>query len=389
MTETDDDVRLTILHTSDWHLGRGFGLFGADDATKLRRQRFTVVEDIIARANQEADLLLVAGDIFDTGVPADEIWRGLALRLKALKTDCQAFLLPGNHDPITNASPFYRTHPFRAELRSNVHVVDREDFVYELPDRGAVLYAVAVDSRAGADDPMRKLPKREPCDERIRIAMAHGQAFTFGDSASPHPIDASAAAALGFDYVAIGDFHDPKCMAESNANGVGRVQYCGTPEPMTFGEGGAGHVLIVGMRPHGLPPRVEQVRVGGYRWRQETCESLENLEALVDDPTLPKTVLRLTLDFSTTLPGRRRVDGLIKRLQGTDVETGRVGILEELLDRVRVSDAAYAQGLPADAPPSLEKVHKHLLTLLHDPEQGERAKAALRHLHTLASGDNP
>ncbi len=385
MTATDDDVRLTILHTSDWHLGRGFGLFGSDDAVKLRRQRFKVVEDIVQLANQRAEVLLVAGDIFDTPVPSDEVWRGLVERLHRLQPRCQAFLLPGNHDPLTSASPFYRSHPMRQELPDNVHVVDADDFVYEWPDKRAVLHAVPVKSKAGAEDPLAQLPDREFGDDRIRIGMAHGQAFSFGDSSLSHPVTPILGERKEFDYIALGDYHEPKCVAESNAHGFGRVQYCGAPEPMTFGEGEAGSVLFVGMRAHGLPPRVESCRLGGYFWRQVTCRSLEELRSLADDTKLDRTVLRLTLEFSVTLAERREVDGLIRKLEGSQVESGRVAILERLVDRISIHDAAYAAPLPANAPPSLHKVQERLQMMLGDPEAADHARAALRHLHSMTT----
>ncbi len=63
-----DKGHLTMLHTSDWHLGRS--LYG--------RSRFAEFEafldwlaDTIER--EEVDVLLVAGDVFDTSAPGNRV----------------------------------------------------------------------------------------------------------------------------------------------------------------------------------------------------------------------------------------------------------------------------------------------------------------------------
>lgn len=84
---------MKILHTSDWHVGRK--IRGRDRSDEHR----AVLSEIVGVASDnQVDLTLVAGDIFDTGSPtaaAEEIvWRAL-LDLSAISP---VVVVAGNHD---------------------------------------------------------------------------------------------------------------------------------------------------------------------------------------------------------------------------------------------------------------------------------------------------
>lgn len=88
---------MKIIHTSDWHLGGSWN--GIDRTDELFRQVDCVLK--IAR-EQKADVLLVAGDIFER-VSRDrlhQISKRLAEKLKDLTamSSCHVVLVPGNHD---------------------------------------------------------------------------------------------------------------------------------------------------------------------------------------------------------------------------------------------------------------------------------------------------
>ena len=80
--------------------------------------------------------VLCAGDLFDDPTPVEDFWEGLARRLRDHPgPHVPVFLVPGNHDPLTTESVWAPTHPFRSRLPNWVHVVDRDEFSFELtPD---------------------------------------------------------------------------------------------------------------------------------------------------------------------------------------------------------------------------------------------------------------
>lgn len=86
---------MRILHTADWHLGKKLDRF-----SRLAEQE-QVMEEIIAVADeQEADLVLVAGDLFDTFNPTHEAIELFYRTLKRLARDGArpVIAISGNHD---------------------------------------------------------------------------------------------------------------------------------------------------------------------------------------------------------------------------------------------------------------------------------------------------
>lgn len=75
---------MKILHTSDWHLGQNFmGKSRLEEHEAFLSWLLNVVED------EEVDLLLVSGDIFDTGTPpnyAQELYYNFLTKLTHITT---------------------------------------------------------------------------------------------------------------------------------------------------------------------------------------------------------------------------------------------------------------------------------------------------------------
>lgn len=84
---------MKILHTSDWHLGKR--LFGRD---RLNVQR-AMGEDLVRLVHAEkADLVLMAGDLFDTAIPsgeAEQLFYDIATQIGDVAT---LVVISGNHD---------------------------------------------------------------------------------------------------------------------------------------------------------------------------------------------------------------------------------------------------------------------------------------------------
>lgn len=133
---------MRILHTSDWHLGQHF--IGKSRAAEHQAFFCWLKQQIITL---DADVLLVAGDIFDTATPpsyARELYHQLIVDLQP--TGVQLVLLGGNHDSVavlqesatllkclhTSVVPGYQTDP-------KAHLIP---LTHKNGDIGAVLAAV-------------------------------------------------------------------------------------------------------------------------------------------------------------------------------------------------------------------------------------------------------
>jgi DNA repair protein SbcD/Mre11 len=85
---------MRILHTSDWHVGKV--LKGRSRHEEHIRVLAQVVE--IARA-ENPDLVVVAGDLYDTAAPSPDSTRVVTRALSALRqTGAQVVAIGGNHD---------------------------------------------------------------------------------------------------------------------------------------------------------------------------------------------------------------------------------------------------------------------------------------------------
>ncbi len=380
MTVGDDDVALKLLHTADWHLGRRFLSFDEADQLKLMRARLDAVRRLLDLAEQySVDAVLVAGDVFDDPSPDAVWWKGLldCLQDRDWADRRPLFLLPGNHDPLRRKSIWAEVSPLRQALPEWAHVVDRENFQYELSD-AAVLYASPCTSQAGSADLAMRLPPREEGDERIRIGMVHGRTFQAEGYQTNFPVDPEAARKRGFDYLAIGDLHAWEIVPpHTNPPTV----YPSSPEPTTFGEPDSGYCAVVFIRRRSRRALVRREKVGRWAWRQESVDSLAALRALREDPNLHQTVLRLAVDMEVPLAEFEQVQRILGELKGTEAAQGRVGVLRADVSGLRI-DTEDALGLFEDLPAPL-KAAAAKLKAQADGEHGEVASRALWNLYRL------
>jgi len=374
---------LRLLHTADWHLGRRFPAFPDDAQKKLSRERMDVVGRILDVARrQRVHAVLCAGDVFDDPTPTSDFWGGLAKAFQDHPTpDVPVFLVPGNHDPLTPESVWSAGHPFRARLPPWVHVVDRDDFRYEITPE-AVLYARPCRSKAGENDLAMALPGREPGDSRLRIGCVHGSTFDIDGYQTNFPICREAGVQRGLDYLAIGDTHS---FRDVTPNLPVPTVYPGAPEPMSFDEPGAGKVAVVALFRHGLRPRVEEAQVGAWRWIDVRCRDMNELRALLTRKDLERHVVRLHLEMTVSLAEESELSRIIRELEGTDATHGRAGVL--VVDRAKLRiQAGSAEDFPEDLPPVLRDTIDRLNRMIGeavDEAHGERANRALSHLYKL------
>ena len=262
---------LTILHTSDWHLGRR--LYG-----RMRYDEFEAflswLQDAIS--TQKVDVLIVAGDIFDTMTPSN---RAQALYYEFLgkvsKSCCQHIVIvAGNHDSPTfldapsNVLKFLNVHVIGTaceDLNDEVLVLDAADgtphciiaAVPYLRDRDVRSSAAgeSADSkdanvikgiRAHYDEvasiAKAKQAKLAEVHQRHIPIIATGHLFAAGGTTTEDDgVRELYVGSLGkisadmfdegFDYVALGHLHVPQ-----RVGGREHIRYSGSPIAMGFGE---------------------------------------------------------------------------------------------------------------------------------------------------------
>jgi len=254
---------MRILHTSDWHLGQHF--MGKTRQAEHRAWCDWLVQTV---QEQQADALIIAGDIFDTGTPpsyAREQYNRFVVQMQA--TGCQLVILAGNHDSVAMLN---ESKDLLAQL--NAHVISSvvetlDEQLLLLKQRsgevGAIVCAMPYvrprdvqRSQAGqsAEDKQSDLQqaiaehyaqlfaKAEALRAELGVSVpiiGTGHLTTVGvsltesvreiyvGSLTAFPTDAFPA----FDYLALGHIHRPQKVA-----GLEHIRYSGSPIALSFDE---------------------------------------------------------------------------------------------------------------------------------------------------------
>lgn len=258
---------MKIIHTADWHLGQTF--YGYD-----RSKEHTLFLDWLCSIIKERsiDLLLIAGDIFDTPNPSAEAQRMYYHFLKRVTQEnegLQIIATAGNHDSAARIeAPSPLLNVFNVHVSGVVHYrneeIDYDSMIIPIVGNGCCL---AVPYLRHNDHPEAESYSKGVAKmysalyERARergyspiIAMGHLQAsgaeVSVGDTSEHAVIGGMEGIETGFAdegiiYTALGHLH--------KAQRVGRkenIRYSGAPLPMSFAElrnnQGVTEVTIVG-----------------------------------------------------------------------------------------------------------------------------------------------
>ena len=352
---------MKLIHTADWHLGQSF--HGQERHAEHRAFLTWLLDTLVER---EADALLVAGDIFDVVNPslrAQELLYDFIVSAHERLPRLDIVLIAGNHDSgnrIELPAPLMRrlrTHALGRVSWLDDCTLDAERLLVPLTDaagetrawclalpflRPAEVTGAALASRdddsgpgdaadandyvAGITRVHRQLiaaaeARRESGQALVAMSHAHLHGAAVSE-ASERPIviggEESISAALfppAIAYVALGHLHRAQQVGEA------RLRYSGSPLPLDFSEVAYPHQVVeVTLDGESLaeamaipvPRPVAMHRIGPG----PIDSVLAELEALEDDPALPKERwpwLEVRVALEAPLPDlRARVEAALK-----------------------------------------------------------------------------
>lgn len=313
---------MRLLHTSDWHLGQT--LHNYDRTYEHQCFLDWLLDTIVA---EEADALLIAGDIFDNTNPSSAAQRqlyGFLQRAKARTPHLQIVVIAGNHDSpgrLEAPGPLLEAHGtvvIGNVVRAGDGTIDLERLLVPLRGRDGEVKAWClgipflrpgdvprVESEGdaylnGIAELYRQafeLARARRGEGQAILAMGHchmvdGQSSNDserrivigGTEALPASMFAPEIA-----YAALGHLHLAQRVGKKD-----HLRYCGSPLPMSFAEVGYQHqVLRIDLDgavakevvPIHVPRAVELLRVPARP--APLPEVLAALEALELDPELP------------------------------------------------------------------------------------------------------
>src|SRR5512135_918335 len=127
---------LRVLHTADVHLGARHADLGDQAAAQRERQFAAFRASVDLAIAEKVDLVLIAGDLFDSNVQPRRSVERVAAELKRLvDARIRTVLIPGTHDVYDKAS-IYRAYDLPA-LAGSVG----SDLVTVLtPDKGEIAF---------------------------------------------------------------------------------------------------------------------------------------------------------------------------------------------------------------------------------------------------------
>ncbi|MBE6940173.1 MAG: DNA repair exonuclease [Ruminococcaceae bacterium] len=212
-----------VLHAADFHLDSAFRALPEEKARQRRRESRQLVERMVDYANDhDVQLLLLAGDLFDSADIYSQTGRELATVLKRFAG--HTVIAPGNHDCYSASSPYAlldwpeNVHIFRGES------LERLDF----PQYNCSVWGAAfVEPECHVDLSGWQAPE----DGNVHLMVLHGD-LSSGEG-NYRPITPAQIAGTGLDYLALGHVHSCSGLLQA-----GRTVYAypGCPEGRGFDE---------------------------------------------------------------------------------------------------------------------------------------------------------
>ena len=222
---------ITFVHGADFHLDAPFTALPARQAAQRRGEQRQLLARLCGLARERrADLLLLSGDLFDSGQIYGETVDALAQSLGEL--DAQVFIAPGNHDFWSPRSPYAGiAWPQNVHIFTEPHV---ETVV--LPELGCAVHGSAFTGPFREDCPLDQFRTEE--DGLVHLMVLHGDT---APNSRYCPVTQTAIAGSGLDYLALGHVHACTGLQRS---GDTFWAYPGCPEGRGFDELGDKGVLL-------------------------------------------------------------------------------------------------------------------------------------------------
>lgn len=245
---------MKILHTADWHLGK-----------KLHKHELSKDHQLFLDwlinfiQEQNIDLLLISGDVFDLANPPIEARAMYYWFLRQMiQLKCKIIITGGNHDSaqMLDAPKDILNLLDITVVGGAINPIENEVIVLENLVVCAVPYLRDADLRQSIEgesgtsrvENVRLGIKKhydtlaEICQEKYpnlpKIAMGHLYAHGVSTSESEREIQIGNEAGIDsdcfsqtFDYVALGHIHRPQIIG-----GNERIRYSGSPIPLSFSE---------------------------------------------------------------------------------------------------------------------------------------------------------
>ena len=229
---------IKLLHTSDIHLEARLAFLEekADSHRKSQLQTFNrIIEKIIS---EKFDIFLIAGDLFDTPFPSENVKIAVLEQFqKLVEHKIYVAIIAGNHDRLEPGSVYFDKsyQKLNPEYFQIFNQLDKTS--WEIPSLDLTVHGVSLFKQKDNSSPLDKVAKSNRT--KFNLALLHGS-VEMGKDSTNNPLSLSKLKTADFDYIALGDWHSTKKISENP-----QVWYSGSPELINIDQVGAGKVLEV------------------------------------------------------------------------------------------------------------------------------------------------
>ena len=314
---------MKLIHIADTHLGlAAFNRLDPESGMNLREKQvydnFLAAVDAII--NEKPDVLVHAGDLFDTVKPKTKAYTTVLEALEQLHAaGIPLVVIAGNHSMVKTR---YTTSPFEVLTYHPSHITAAYKFRYEKVEIGDTVFHL-IPNMLRVEDYRTAYDEIELARDHNNVLVTHGLATAIRDkrlaTVAEHELD-STILSDRFDYIALGHYHRQSQITDN-------AWYSGSTEYLTYGEiadekGG----LLVDPGRHTVQhldlPKTPMIDLGTIKCQGvHPGDITEEIIARVEQKRVPKYAMA-----QVTLDGLSREHG-----KGIDTKD-LAGIREQLLD---------------------------------------------------------
>lgn len=337
-------MTLKILATADWQLGKAFTTLG-ENAKTFRNQLFETAKEVMENHAPDYDLVVVAGDLFDSESAPFSLVEEVAKMLADCKTP--TVIIGGNHDSIASGIP--KSLEDTLQLLDADHVtVMNEQRPYFNESLGVTFYPGTVKRRDDLSDQWKWIPKREKIDG-TRIGVFHAAIEELPNGTLPSNVSSK----KDLDIAIVGDQHGPSSTDEDFHSVLFDIEtstkrslyYTGALEAMHIAQPFVGSFLNITMD-DGKIVSAERIEVGSLRFINQEFEFVEESEnpfqqieefsELFDqtNPEFTSTKLKFTGELNKEQ--HEQLEQIIAKLKE---KSKNLEIIEQYLSDVEITDS--------------------------------------------------
>ena len=276
---------ITIIHTSDWHIGQTFFSHNRD------KEHIDFLNWLIqVIADNKADVLLIAGDVFDVSNPsssAQKMFYKFIQKVTLRVPNLQIIVTAGNHDsPSRIETPLPLLDDKNVVIKGIVPKVDGQIQLDKLitplynKEKEVEAFCLTVPYLRQGDYPRVDAPNpyasgihqlyedlfsyvnRIKTDKQGVVAMGHLQAIGSDIAEKDHSekmiiggLEAVSPSVFSdFNYTALGHIHKAQRLAKQE-----HIRYAGSPLPMSFAEKNYKHGVVKVTLDRGITTQIEKL----------------------------------------------------------------------------------------------------------------------------------